>query len=112
MDHHLEEEWEAPEKTVDETIDASAVAAALDDCADHADQKGNEVVATKAAEGTASKDGLSQSRRPASPTETRQSQRSLRSEQSSEDMLMSTRSKKRRPFKEIEEEEDKHSSEG
>jgi hypothetical protein len=27
-------------------------------------------------------------------------------------MLMSTRSKKRRPLKEIEEEEDKHSSEG
>ena len=109
MDHHLEEEREAPEKTVDETIDASAVAAALDDYADHADQKGNEVFATKAAEGTASKDGLSQSRRPASPTQTRQSQRSLRSEQSSEDMLMSTRSKKRRPLKEIEE-EDKQSS--
>ena len=31
MDHHLDEEWDAPEKTVDETIDASAVAAALDD---------------------------------------------------------------------------------
>ena len=112
MDHRLNEEREAPEKTVDEFIDASAVATALDDCADLADQKGNEVVATKAAEGTATKDGLSQSRRPASPRQTRQSQQSLRSEQSSEDMLMSTRSKKRRPLKEIDEEEDKHSSQG
>ena len=67
MDHHLDEEREAPEKTVDETIYASAVAAALDDFADHGDQIGNEVVAKKAAEGTASKDGLSQSKRPARP---------------------------------------------
>ena len=112
MDHHLDEEREAPEKTVDETIDASAVAAALDDLAGHGDQIGNEGVATRAAEGTASKDGLSQSKRPASPKQSRQSQQSLRSEQSSEDMLISTRSKKRRPFKEMDEEEDKHSSQG
>ena len=76
------------------------------------DRIGNEGVAKRAAEWTASKDGLSQSKRPASPKQSRQSQQSLRSEQSSEDMLISTRSKKRRPFKEIDEEEDKHSSQG
>ena len=70
----LDEEQEAPGKKDDETIDASAFAAALDDDADHADQ----------------------SKRQASPRLTRQSQKSLWSEQSSQDMLVSTRSKKRR----------------
>ena len=69
-----DEEQGAPEKRDDESIDASAFAAALDDDGDHADQ----------------------TKRHASPRKTRQSQKSLRSEQSSQDMLVSTRSKKRR----------------
>ena len=89
--HLLDEKQEDPEKKDDETIDASAFAAALDDYADHADQ----------------------TKRHASPRRTRQSQKSLRSEQSSEDRLVSTRSKKR-PLPSIgeDEEEDKHSSQG
>ena len=69
-----DEEQRAPEKRDDESIDASAFAAALDDDGDHAGH----------------------SKRHASPRKTRQSQKSLRSEQSSQDMLVSTRRKKRR----------------
>ena len=72
--HLLDEEQGAPEKRDDESIDASAFAAALDDDGGQANQ----------------------TKRHASPRKTRQSQKSLRSEQSSQDMLVSTRSKKRR----------------
>ena len=68
--HLINEEKEAPGNKDDETIDESAVAAALDDDADHADQ----------------------TKRHASPRLTRQFQKSLRSEQSSQDILVSTRS--------------------
>ena len=74
MQPPFDEKQEDPEKKDDETIDASAFAAALDDYVDHADQ----------------------TKRHTSPKRTRQSQKSLRSEQSSQDMLISTRSKKRR----------------
>lgn len=56
---------------------------------------------------------LSQSKRHPSPKKTRQSQESLRSEQSSEDLLIGSRSRKRRPLISIDEEEDEedqHSS--
>ena len=48
---------------------------------------------------------LSQSKRHPSPKKTRQSQESLQSEQSSEDLLIGSRSKKRRPLTSIDEEE-------